>query len=255
MAVLLFSVPNLPAQTSDFCDHFDGPTLDLSKWLIDNRPANGTIAGHKGFFTPKNIDFSTGMLRFTVAQKFNDTLDEVLSYGASIQSRQTFGYGKYVFVMRMASTSPTPLGRGDALSGNVSAAYTYINNAETELDIEYRGDLPDTLYTGNWNNPDPSQHPSPGAYFNRIRQYEALDFAGAADAFHTYVIDWEPTFVDWYVNDIRVAHHTTHVPKAPAHIKINLWGTNNPYWGGHATPEVTSYMYIRSVTFTPSVSQ
>lgn len=89
-----------------FYDRFDGPSLDPTKWTIDNRPANGTMTGHKGYFTRDNLDFSTGMLRMKLVQGQSD--DGFVSYGASIQSKDKFGYGRYQFVMRMASTSPTP---------------------------------------------------------------------------------------------------------------------------------------------------
>lgn len=136
------------------------------------------------------------------------------------------------------------------VSGSVSSAYLFFNNSETELDIEYLGDRPGLLQLTNWFNTDPTQHPSGGFEgYNRIRQYEKIPFQGAADGFHTYVIDWQPASVKWYVNGRLVTSHNTHVPSAPAYIKFNLWGTNSKGWGGVATLGITRYMYVRSVSF------
>jgi len=238
------------ARVPIFHDHFDSGSLDSSKWMIENRPANGTIQGHKGFFTPENVDFSPGMLRLKLVQ--STTADGIVSYGASIQSKEKFSYGQYQFVMRMASTSATPSGRGSELSGSVSSAFIFVNNAETELDIEYLGDRAGLLHLSNWRNTEPSQHPSGGFEgFNDIRQYEKIPFRGAADAFHMYVIEWKPSVVKWYIDGKQVASHDTDVPEAPAYIKLNLWGTNRKEWGGVATPGTARYMYIRNVSFSP----
>jgi len=242
------------ARMSAFYDHFDGGSLDATKWMIENRPANGTFQGHKGFFTRENIDFSTGMLRLKLVQ--SPTADGIVSYGASIQSKEKFRYGRYEFVMRMASTSATPSSRGNDVSGSVSSAFIFVNNSETELDIECLGDRPGLLHLSNWFNTEPSQHPSGGFEgFNRIRQYEQIPFRGAADDFRAYVIEWTPNRVKWYIDGQQVASHDTHVPEAPAYIKFNLWGTDRKEWGGIATVGIPRYMYIRSVSFRPMESK
>jgi beta-glucanase (GH16 family) len=241
-----FADGNAPA----FYDSFTGDSLDPGKWMVENRAANGTLPGHSGFFTPENIDCSMGMLRMKLVQR--TAAEGLVSYGASIQSTAKFGYGRYQFVMRMASTSASPDGTGKEISGSVSSAYVFVNNSETELDIEYLGDRPGLLHLTNWCNTDPRRHPSGGFEgYNLIRQYEKIPFQGAADRLNTYVIDWTPRSVAWYIEGHVLAVHTAHVPKAPAYIKMNLWGTNSRGWGGLAAVDTTRYLFVRSVSFTP----
>jgi beta-glucanase (GH16 family) len=239
------------SQSSRFHDDFSGGKLDPAKWKVSNWHAPGTLPGrNQGVFTPDAVDFSQGMLRIGVTQTLGPD-GVVRSTGGEIQSREVFGYGTYEFVMRLASTSETADGVGRVLSGSDSGAFTFINNSETELDIEFLGSTPDSIWLTNWVN---STNNLKGAKPTKYQQ-EEVRATGLADRFHEYRIVWTPGKVVWWIDGRMAGKHTRNVPSTPAHILVSHWGTNNDRWGGRATLGMARYLYVRKVEFTPRVVQ
>jgi endo-1,3-1,4-beta-glycanase ExoK len=229
-------------QRPAFYDDFETGRLDLSKWIPSNWKAPGSVSGvNEGRFTPDNLDFSHGLLCIRMTQEL--VPNGVRSTGGEIQSRAVFGYGTYDFVMRAATTSRTPDGEGDVVSGGDSGAFTFINNSQTEIDIEFLGQTPGHIWLTNWVNPNPGRKPT-------LKQFSNLPVATLAERFHKYTIVWAPGKVVWYIDGSRITTHTQNVPAVPAHIMINNWGTNSELWGGRATIGVTRYLYVKSVRFT-----
>jgi beta-glucanase (GH16 family) len=249
--VLACLAPGVPgvSQTSRFYDDFSRGELDPAKWKVSQWRAPGTLAGRNlGMFTPAALDFSQGMLRIAVTQTLRPD-GVVMSTGGEIQSREAFGYGTYAFVMRLASTSPTPYGGGEVVSGGDSGAFTFINNSESELDIEFLGDAPGSLWLTNWvNSANNQKEVKPSRY-----EQERIPAPGLADGFHEYAMEWTPNRVVWRIAGKVVGIHTRNVPSTPAHIMISHWGTNNEKWGGRATLGIARYLYVRKVQFTPKV--
>src|ERR1700730_4590553 len=222
---------------ASFRDTFSAGALDATKWFIDTGNAPGNIAGvNKGTLSAKNVDLSTGMLRLTLTQSVAGTL--ATSTGAEIRSKQLFGYGTYVWVMRAASTSVLPTGAGSAVSGTVTDVFDYIDSSQTEIDFEYEGHLPSTLEMTNYSTASNSQSTS-------------TTVPGADTTFHEYKFVWSPAKIEFYVDVTLVSTHTQHIPSAPAAALINLWGTNSKSFGGVATHGVTRYLYVSSFTYTP----
>ena len=239
------------SQTSVFYDDFSGGRLDAAKWKASNWHAPGTLPGRNlGVFTPDALDFSQGMLRIRVTQSPGPD-GTVMSAGGEIQSREVFGYGTYQFVMRLASTSDTPNGAGRVVPGSDSGAFTFINNSETELDIEFLGSTPDSIWLTNWvNSTNNHKGVKPTKY-----QQEEVRATGLADRFHEYKIVWTPGKVVWLIDGKMAGKHTRNVPSAPAHILVSHWGTSNDRWGGRATVGIPRYLYVQKVGFTPMVIQ
>jgi endo-1,3-1,4-beta-glycanase ExoK len=227
----------VPFNPASFRDAFNAGALDATKWFIDTGNAPGNIAGvNKGTLSAKNVDLSTGMLRLTLTQSVTGTL--ATSIGAEIRSKELFGYGTYVWVMRAASTSATPTGAGSAVSGTVTDVFNYIDNSQTEIDFEYEGQLRSTLEMTNYSTVSNSQSTS-------------TTVPGADSSFHEYKFVWNPAKIEFYVDGTLVSTHTQHIPSAPAAALINLWGTNSKSFGGVATQGVTRYLYVSSFSYTP----
>jgi endo-1,3-1,4-beta-glycanase ExoK len=223
------------AQAPTFHDEFTD-TLDLSKWQV----ATGKAPGYNGTYRAENVEFVDGVLRLKLEQSFGSSFD------AEIMSNEVFGYGTYTFVMRMSSTADRPNASGEAVKGSVSAGWNYFKNSETEIDVEFRGDIPDEIRCTNWVNHTPSNWKS-------MKKTTTVVKSSPATAFHTYTFVWTPGKIIWYMGGQKIAESTTNVPSRPAQIRINHWGTNSTGFGGMATPGVTRYMYVKSVSFTPWV--
>lgn len=231
----LFPCGTAKAQnTPRFADDFSTGKLDTNRWIASDGKAPGSKGLLEGTFSLSNLDFSQGMLRLTVTQ--NTDGQKFLSSGAEIHTKDVFGYGTYEFVVRVASTSPTPDGPGKPVSGSVSAVFNFVNNSETEIDFEFIGNDPGNMHLTHYKGIGITQtekHP------------KAL-----ADGFHALGFVWHPGHIEFYIDGKFISEQVKNVPTTPAHIVINHWGTDQA-WSGDATPGVTRYMFVRSVKFTP----
>ena len=122
-----------------------------------------------------------------------------LSRGALIYTKSKYSYGTYEWRMRMSSTSASPNGSGNSVSGSVSAGFVYVNNSQTEIDFEFSGLDPETLYMVNWLNPDPTADPDLSE-----RTYDFLYPFTVSTAFHAYKFVWQPGRIDFYVDGVLV---------------------------------------------------
>jgi len=234
ISVLLGSA--LPLSAQAFTDEFNAGRINESEWTVSRGKAP-----QDGLFDPANLDLSKGLLSLRVTQSHGS--NGIVSSVGEIVSRRLFGYGTYEFTMRMGSSSETPDGPGKPASGSVSAGFSYVNNSQTEIDIEYTGNEPGNVHLTTWINPHPEKNPTE-------KESDASTMAGLAESFHTYGYVWYPGRVEWYLDGKLIAVHKKNVPTVPAHIILNHWGTNSNNWGGTATVG-TRYMYVKKVKFTP----
>lgn len=233
-----------PVKPAALNSSFSGGALNSSLWVATNGVAPGSVAGvNDGSFSSANLDFSHGMMTMKMTQVASPK-GGVISSGGEVRSVNTYGYGTYQFTMRMASTAATPTAPGTVVSGSDSGAFTFINNSQTEIDIEYLGNNPNNIWLTNWVNPTPANPPT-------LEQFDEPAIAGLADGFHQYNIIWTPGKVQWYIDGKLVTTHTKNVPSTPAYIMMNFWGTNQTSWGGLATTGVTRYFYVSNVQFFP----
>ena len=227
--------PVPPVGTPTFSDTFSGGSLNTENWIVSNWTSdNYAGAGNNVTFSPSAISLSEGMLQMILTQPTSGT-----STGAELQSKSTFGFGTYQVVMRMSSTAATSTAAGSVESGSDSAFFSFINNSQTEIDIEFCGNTPGNIWLTNWDTTNLKTYTEPAA-------------ANLASGFHTYTVNWTSSSIAWSIDGVVVATHTTNIPQTPAYIMINFWGTNSSSWGGVATPGVTRYFYVSSVSFTPA---
>jgi beta-glucanase (GH16 family) len=239
--LFLFVIAKAQPVLYDFTNGL-GEAWRIASWQsADSKPGL-----NHGTYVPENVDFVDGMLRLKVEQTHGP--DGVISKGAAIWTREKFGYGTYEFVMRMASESPTPNGLGKTLSGTVSSAFLYLQNSETEINIEFLGDK-NSVWMTNWHNLNPNTPPSNSP---DVRTTDEVRNSSLANQFHDYKLVWQPESVQWYIDGVLVARHHTNVPVAPAYIILQNRGTNSDQWGGKATLNVIRYAFVKSVKFHPA---
>lgn len=227
-----------------FKDDFKGGKLDTTKWIVATYKSPDSSPGvNSGTYVSPAIDLTQGLLRITVQQ--HSTPNGVESLGGAILSRELYGFGTYDFEMRMSSLSPTSGGEGATSTGAVSSGFLYYNKSESEIDLEFLGNE-NALWVSSWSNPDPNFDPTPLQKISDKVEEPAL-----ATRFRNYSLAWSPKAVDVYIDGVRVAHQTEHVPCNPAHIILQHRGTNSDKWGGVAALGVERYFYVRSVKFTP----
>ena len=90
-----------------FQDSFDGNKVDGTRWVVANGSAPGRILGaHIGYYQPDRVSVSDGYLHIQLTQEGGivDGVSGVISRGGLIYTKQTCGYGTYVWTVRMSST-------------------------------------------------------------------------------------------------------------------------------------------------------
>lgn len=242
------------AHSSGWQEDFTSSTVTKKFWVISSGQAPGYVTNyHIGYYDPSHVkvvsDSTGSYLQMLLTQQIGTVGTNpagVVSHGALIYTRNKYGYGTYEMRMRMSSTSPTPNGTGDDVSGSVSAGFSYVNNSQTEIDFEFSATTPDNVYLVNWLNPNPQSDPTE---FNET--FTEFPLATVCTDFHDYKFVWQQGKIDFYVDGVLQATHTTNVPSAPANFLINHWGTDSGNWGGSATVGTSRYFYVDWVKYTP----
>lgn len=235
--------------TTGWQDDFAGNKVDSKRWVIASGRAPGYIPNyHLGYYQANHVSVGGGYLTMLLTQE-NGPVDSgygVVSRGALIYTKNTYGYGTYEWRMRMSSTATSLGDDGYPTSGSVSAGFIYVNNSQTEIDFEFSGTDLDTLYLVNWLNPNPRRDPT-----EDNETYSSVQPFDSTSLFHTYKFVWQKGKISYYLDGILKAVHTTHVPSAPAYFMINHWGTDSGDWGGTATVGTSRYFYVDWVRYTP----
>lgn len=143
--------------------------------------------------------------------------------GAEIYSSDSYLYGRYEIRMRVANAS-----------GVLSTFFTYKNGSEVgntfweEIDIEVFGKNNATQWQSNiiLGSSRPTIH---------TEQVHTAN-ASLADDYHTYVIEWTPDYVAWYLDGVEVRRITgtstvTSLTNAQS-LRFNIWSSESVPWVG-----------------------
>jgi endo-1,3-1,4-beta-glycanase ExoK len=169
---------SLPQMGNAFLDRFDGAELD-SRWFVSDGWSNGDWMEND--WRKGQLSLTPEGLRITLAAAPEGS-DKPFASG-ELRTYEEFRYGYFEVRMRLP--------RGPGL---VTGAFTYSHREglrPNEIDIEILGRSPDKLET--------TIHENGRATSKKI----PLPF-NAADGFHTYGFDWQPTYVRWYVDGVMV---------------------------------------------------
>ena len=143
--------------------------------------------------------------------------------GAEIYSGDSYLYGRYEIRMRVANAS-----------GVLSTFFTYKNGSEVgntfweEIDIEVFGKENATQWQSNiiLGSSRPTIH---------TEQVHTAN-ASLGDAYHTYVVEWTPDYVVWYLDGVEVRRITgtstvTSLTNAQS-LRFNIWSSESVPWVG-----------------------
>jgi len=165
---------------------------------------------------------------------------------AEIYSKQTYKYGRYEMRMRVAKGS-----------GVLSTFFTYKNGSEQagtfweEIDIEIFGKNNATQWQSNviiGTNPN-------------LTRTEGVHTAATSlgDAYHTYVLEWTPNYVAWFVDGTQIrringGQFVTNLTN-PQDLRFNLWAANIAEWVGPWNDNILPvYQFVNYVQYQPYVA-
>jgi endo-1,3-1,4-beta-glycanase ExoK len=153
--------------------------------------------------------------------------------GAEVYSRAQYLYGRVEVRMRMA--------RGE---GILSTFFTYKQGSEVagalweEIDMEVLGKSGATTWQSNILTGNPRM----GS--------ERVHNAGVslADDYHTYTVEWAPTYVAWRFDDVEVRRtsggQATQLT-SPQGLRFNLWASDASSWAGvFAASALPQYQHV-----------
>ncbi len=208
-------------------------------------PENVAVAANGDLHIAVNGDYYVGEKR-GVALGNEGSTDNGRRTGGVVQSKRTYGPGSFEVVMKIPS-----------VNGVCSSMWLYNNytadgvNHNDEIDIELHG----TVY--------PSHGGAVGTFRkalctswlaedNSISEYVASPSGALNDGeFHTYRIDWHTganARIEYYIDGVKVATQTTHVPTNEMYMNIGCWFPNN--WCGAPDFE-TDTLVVKSFGYTP----
>ncbi|KFX71082.1 hypothetical protein TMS3_0103830 [Pseudomonas taeanensis MS-3] len=200
-------------------------SIDTERWLF----RDDTFPGNLALFRPENITVRPGSgITLTVKEEPLGVRD---FSAAAISSCQKYLFGKFEVSMQ-ATRVP----------GLVTGFFLHRDSPRQEIDIEIVGNRSNHMLVNVFYNPG-----GDGARFDYgYRGTPSLIPLGfdAADAFHTYAIEWDPSEIRWFV-DGRLVYRRgvwdpTPIPHLPMTLHVNTWPTRSRELAGriarHALP-------------------
>lgn len=212
--------PTTEASRTRFVDQLS--ELNASRWLS----RDDTFPGNLALFRPGSVRVlpSSG-IELVVAEASLGV--RALSAGA-VSSRDQFLYGRFEASLRATN-----------VPGLVSGFFLHRDLPRQEIDVEITGNRPDQMLANVFFNPG-----CDGAKFDY--GYRGTPFAialgfDASEAFHTYVIEWAPEEIRWFV-DNRLVHRRvlwdpTPIPDLPMTLHVNSWPTRSEELAGRLVHE------------------
>lgn len=162
---------------------------------------------------------------------------------AEIYSKQTYKYGRYEMRMKVAKGS-----------GVLSTFFTYKNGSEQpgvfweEIDLEVFG----KNNANSWQSNVIIGTNRPTTKTEAVHTYAT----SLGDSYRTYVLEWTPTYIAWFVDGIEVRRINggTFVTSltSPQDIRFNLWAANIASWVGAFSDAILPvYQFVSYLEYRP----
>lgn len=126
--------------------------------------------------------------------------------------RKDLHYGTYRAVMEMPK-----------VSGSCTGFFTYFNDTE-EIDMEYLGQNPDTLYLS-------SKRTNPQDYSTDL-EYVNLAYKESLHTYRDYRFDWIRESVNFFLDGKLISTMKDAVPSVPSRAMLMNWGNGDKDWSG-----------------------
>jgi beta-glucanase (GH16 family) len=178
-----------------YSDEFNGP-LDTATWANRTPWNTNYTTGELEYYDPANATFANGMLTLKSEKRSMNGYSYTSAIVTSLK-RPKFSYG--YFEMR----AKLPKGQG------IWPAFWLTNDSTLEIDaMEMLGHEPNKVYMTLHKNGSQVQG----------RSYTGPDYSAG---FHTFGVDWQPTYVKWYLDGVLAATYTGSMPSDPLYICLN----------------------------------
>jgi beta-glucanase (GH16 family) len=209
-----------------FGDEFNGIVLDPTKWStcywwVTGDGCTNSSNGEQQWYTPANVIESGGTLKLRAQRqttlapdgKTYDYTSGMISSGRTTSLLNTppkfqFKYG----YMEMRAKLPKGTGLWPAFWTLPSS-----HGWPPEIDVmEGRGDRPNDVNVGVYNKDATGKTVHGSVWVNGLADYTA--------GFHTFAVDWQPTYLNYYIDGVLRISVTdpVRIPTEPMYVLANL---------------------------------
>ncbi|GEM_PF-3046456 len=204
-------------------DDFDGSALDLFLWNLAE-PGPSSIVGRTQLQTVDAPEVSGGLLRLRV-DSFNPFSPGNTFLGTGISTDEAFvRSGGLVFETRarLINDGLDPLDRGLVAS---FFSFGLDEGVRDEISLDL---LSNDVLAEPVANERVRTSSSNDELLGQSAVAGSVGAAGLdATVFNTYRIEWQPTRVEWYVNDVLVRVESGAVPDDPMNVGLNFFAPDN----------------------------
>ena len=196
--VLFFSAASVACAATPahllFTDEFNGDSLDASTWVTLTPWSTRHDPGEHETFNPWDVAVQGGELHLISDRDIGGEYD---SGTVTSLPRPQFSYGYFEIRARL------PKGQG------IWPAFWLTNDTTLEIDaFEVLGNQPTLAYmTLHENGPQVYQG-----------TFDGPDFSAG---YHTFAVDWQPTYVRWYIDGVQRAGYEHAMPSDPVWICLD----------------------------------
>lgn len=225
--------------TERFVEHFNGDTIDTSRWQVANWQEHG------GQTAPERAHVEDGYLHLILV---NDPDGGYLT--SAIQTHDEFLFGRWEARLKPSS-----------VPGVLNSFYTidWNNTSNSDSDSDGTKQEIDIEFLSNSFGPDYGEihlalH-EPGRQSFETNPDIALGF-NPSDNFHVYGFEITPAYVEWFVDDLVLKRYTfgdtssAITVDAAYQLKLNTW-TREEWIGGPPELGVESIYMVDWIRFTP----
>jgi GR25 family glycosyltransferase involved in LPS biosynthesis len=215
-----------------FTDTFCRP--DPERWVL----RDDTFGSNLAMFRPSNVEFDSS--RGALLRVKEESLG-VRNYSAgAISSAERFLYGRFEALLQATR-----------LPGVVTGFFLHRDTPRQEIDIEIVGGRPDSLLVNVFYNPG-----GEGANFDygyRGAPTRIMLGFDASASLHSYVIEWDPSMIRWFVDE-QIVHERgnwepTPIPHLPMTLHVNAWPSRSSELAGRlARRSLPATVLIRSIS-------
>lgn len=208
--------PPLPRSLAAHVDWVSGKTLDSDDWKL----RDDTFPSNMALFTPANVSQHASHALLTLQHE--RTSVRALTSGA-IATTASYLYGTFRAELRPPR-----------VSGLITGLFLHRNGPRQEIDIEFLGKDTSKMLVNVFYNPGPENTKLEYGYRGTPTLID-LGF-DAAESFHIYEIDWQPSLIRWAVDGEVVYERNiwdpTPIPNQPLQLNLNLWHSRSKEFAG-----------------------
>jgi len=201
------------ADGTTFAEEFSTSPLNLSRWSVRTPWNTQYTLNEAQWYDPANTTIANGNLNIRTEKRTTNGFNYASGIVTSLPTPK-FSYGYYEMNAKL------PKGKG------IWPAFWLTNDSTLEIDVfEVLGHDPNTVHM--------TLHKNRSQVYTNT--FTGPDFSAG---YHTFAVDWQPTYVRWYIDGVKRAEYIAAIPPDSLYIVANTTVGTTSSWSG--APDATT---------------